>query len=100
MMQMAIEIRFGHGPHRLWEASIVSGGVVLAYDYSSKPHAATWRNGARARADGLALDDNPYIYGGNLDSKGRISLGRRGFRNSWEAGWQAMDRAIRDTTPA
>lgn len=59
----------------------------------SLPHASAWMAGAHARLAGNPISDNPYL-GDILDTRGRIALGRRGFRNSWKRGYEAADSAI------
>lgn len=84
---------------RMWRKHLV---VVLIedtdatdeIDFGNVIHARTAVAGVVARGMGRTLMDNPYLKD-RIDSRGYISVGRRGFRNAWQCGWEMADRLVR-----
>lgn len=81
-----------HGT-RIWKAVLNRDGRTIASDTcNSRPHVSAWAKGCLASIQGET--ENPYAAD-KLDSRGRISLGRRGFRNAWQDGFDAHQKALR-----
>lgn len=80
-----------------WMVDIVSDdpevGSMSSMHFTGRAHAGSYRKGAEAYLRG----ENRNPYGWDRGS-GLGMLGRRGFRNAWQAGWttaQSLDRSPR-----
>ena len=68
---------------------------VVWVDRGGKVHEAVWKAGAEAAIAGKDARENPYYFD-KLDCRGRISLGRRGFRNAWDDGYETAIRKLKE----
>lgn len=62
-------------------------------------HEAVWKAGVEAAIAGKDARANPYYFD-KRDCRGRISLGRRGFRNAWDDGYEVAIRELKSNQPA
>lgn len=86
------------GPHGSYAARVVMpDGDVPTYEYGSRGHVSAWVAGASSALAGEARR-NPYA-GDRLDTRGRIALGRRGFRNAWARGYDGTLEALKRIAP-